>query len=49
MKEETAEKMMEQTKELIGNMSFQREHASNPKRDFIRQRKLGFPETILFK
>lgn len=48
MKEQTAEKMMERTKELIGNEGFQREHAANPERDFIRQRKPGFPETMIY-
>ena len=48
MKEQTAETMMERTKELIRNGDFQREHAVNPERDFIRQRKLGFPETMIY-
>ena len=48
MKEQTAEKMMERTKELIRNGEFQREYAANPERDFTRQRKLGFPETMSY-
>ena len=48
MKEQTAEKMMERTKELIRDGEFQREHAANPERDFTRQRKLGFPETMSY-
>ena len=48
MKEQTAETMMERTKQLIRNGDFQREHAVNPGRDFIRQRKLGFPETMIY-
>jgi len=48
MKEQTAEKMMERTKELIRNESFQREHAANSERDFIRKRKLGFYETMIY-
>ena len=48
MKEQTAEKMMERTKELIKDEAFQREHAANPERDFIRRRKLGFPETMIY-
>ena len=46
MKEQTAEKMLERTKELIRNEAFQREHAVNPERDFTRQRKLGFPAVM---
>ena len=46
MKEQTAEKMLERTKELIRNEAFQREHAANPERDFTRQRKLGFPAVM---
>ena len=48
MKEQTAEKMMERTKELIRNEGFQREHVANPQRDFIRRRKLGFPESMAY-
>ena len=48
MKEQTAETMMERTKKLIRNGDFQREHAANPQRDFIRRRKLGFPETMIY-
>ena len=48
MKERTAEMMLERTKEVIRNGDFQREHAANPERDFIRQRKLGFPETMIY-
>jgi len=48
MSKQTAEKMMERTKELIGNESFRKEHAANPEHDFIRQRKLGFPETMIY-
>ena len=48
MKEQTAEKMMERTKELIKDEAFQREYTANPGRDFIRQRKLGFPETMIY-
>ena len=40
--------MLERTKELIGNEGFQREHAANHQRDFIRRRKLGFPETMIY-
>ena len=48
MKEQTAEKMMERTKELIRDGAFQREYTENPERDFTRQRKLGFPETVTY-
>lgn len=48
MKEQTAETMMERTKKLIRNGDFQREHVANPQRDFIRRRKLGFPETMIY-
>ena len=48
MKEQTAEAMMERTKELIRKEGFQREHVANPQRDFIRRRKLGFPETMIY-
>jgi len=48
MKEQIAEKMMERTKELIKDETFQRKYAANPERDFTRQRKLGFPETMIY-
>ena len=48
MNGQTAETMMERTKELIRNGDFRRGHAVNPERDFIRQRKLGFPETMIY-
>ena len=48
MKEQTAEATIERTKELIRKEGFQREHAANPQRDFIRHRKLGFPETMIY-
>ena len=46
MKDPTAEKMMELTKARIKDEAFQRKHTMNPERDFTRQRKLGFPETM---
>ena len=48
MKEQTAEKMMERTKEMIGDGEFQREHAANPARDFTRERKLGFSKIMAY-
>ena len=48
MKEQTAEKMMERTKELIRDGEFQRKYTANPERDFTRQRKLGFPESMAY-
>jgi hypothetical protein len=48
MKEQTAEKIMERTKELIRDGEFQRKYAANPERDFTRQRKLGFPEIMTY-
>ena len=48
MKEQTAEKIMERTKELIRDGKFQRKYAANPERDFTRQRKLGFPEIMTY-
>ena len=48
MKEQTAEKIMEKTKERIRDKSFQREYTVNAERDFIRKRKLGFPEMMAY-
>lgn len=48
MKKQTAEKIMERTKELIRDGTFQRKYAANPERDFTRQRKLGFPEIMTY-
>ena len=48
MKERTAEKIMEKTKERIRDKRFQREYTVNPERDFIRKRKLGFSEMMAY-
>ena len=48
MKKELAAMMIERTKEIINDKEFQQENVMAPTKDFIRNRKMGFPGTMMY-